>query len=202
MRTPVIVVTGGIATGKTTVARMIAGREGRVIDCDVIGHAALESDEVKSGIERIFGRRVITPAGRVSRVKLGRVVFSDGRSLEVLDGVIRPVLKDMIRDEVFALRRTARYIVLDAVLFFQYKFRFKVDFVIRTVASKETRVKRLMARDGMTRKEALERIERQEHLEKGWRRADMTVQTDLPVIRLNERVSRIRDRLLASRRLL
>jgi len=202
MRTPIIVVTGGIATGKTTVARMIAGPGGPVIDCDDIGHAALETDEVKRGIERIFGTRVLTPAGRVSRVKLGRAVFSDGRMLAKLNGVIRPVLKGMIRDEVFALRRTARYIVLDAVLFFQYKFKFKVDLVIRTVASKDMRTKRLMTRDGMTRKEALERIERQEHLEKGWRRADMEVRTDMPMTRVAERVSRIRDRFLDSRGLL
>lgn len=202
MRKPIIVVTGGIATGKTTVARIIAGRGGHVIDCDAIGHEALEREEVKRSIERIFGDRVLTPAGRVSRVKLGRAVFSDGRMLDKLDGIIRPVLKEMIRDEVFTLRRTARYIVLDAVLFFQYKFRFKVDLVIRTLASREMRTKRLMARDGMTRKEALERIERQGRHEKGWSLADMSVRTDKPITRLNERVSRIRDRLLASRGLL
>ena len=202
MSTPIIVVTGGIATGKTTVARMIAGRGGPVIDCDDIGHLALESDEVKMGLERAFGNRVLTPAGRISRVKLGRIVFSDGRMLEKLDGVIRPVLKGMIRDKVLALRRTARYIVLDAVLFFQYKFRFKVDLVIRTVASRDTVAKRLMTRNGMTRKEALERIERQKHLEEGWRRADVAVRTDMSMTRVEERVSRIRDRFLDSRGLL
>jgi dephospho-CoA kinase len=202
MRRPVVVVTGGIATGKTTVAGIFADRGGVVLDCDEIGHEALEIDEVKKGIERVFGADVMTPSGKVSRARLGRVVFSDRRRLEELNAVIRPVLKDMIRDEVFALRRTAGYIVLDAVLYFQYKFRFKVDLVVRTVASKETRSKRLVERDGMTRKEALERMERQEYLEKGWRMADVTVRTGVPMPRLRDRVSRLRDRFLASRGLL
>jgi dephospho-CoA kinase len=202
MRSPVIAVTGGIATGKTTVAGIIADRGGAVVDCDAIGHEALETDEVRRGIGRVFGTDVMTPSGRVSRAKLARIVFSDGCRLEELNAVIRPVLKGMIRDEVFAARRTERYIVLDAVLYFQYKFRFKVDLVVRTAASEGTRSKRLMARDGMTRKKALERIERQEPLEDGWRMADVTVRTDIPMPRLRERVSRIRDRFLASRGLL
>ncbi len=202
MRKPVIAVTGGIATGKTTVAGIIADRGGTIVDCDSIGHAALETGEVRKGIERVFGADVMTPSGRVSRVKLGRAVFSGGGRLEDLNAVIRPVLKGMIRDEVFALRRTGRYIVLDAVLYFQYKFSFKVDLVVRTVASEEARSKRLMRRDGMTRKEALERIERQKYLEKGWRMAGVTVRTDIPMPRLRERVSRIRDGFLASRGLL
>ena len=202
MRRPIIVVTGGIATGKTTVAQMIAGRGGTLIDCDGVGHSALQREEVKKGIERVFGKRVLTPSGNVSRVKLGRIVFADGRMLEELNGLIRPVLEEMIRDEVFQPGRTTGYIVLDAVLFFQYKFRFKVDLVIRTVASRETRAKRLMKRDGMTKKEALERMERQKHLEKGWDMADMAVRTDVPITRLEERISRIRDHFLSSRGLL
>lgn len=202
MRRPVIAVTGGIATGKTTVAGIMADRGGAVVDCDAIGHAALETGEVREGIERVFGADVLTPSGGVSRVKLGRVVFSDGRMLERLNGVIRPVLKEMIRDEVFELKRRNAYIVLDAVLYFQYKFRFKVDLVVRTVAPDGTRAARLAARDGMTRKEALTRIERQKHLEKGWRMADVTVRTDVPMPRLRERVSGIRNRFLASRGLL
>ncbi len=202
MREPIIVVTGGIATGKSTVAGILAGRGGALIDCDAIGHEALESDEVKRGVLRRFGRRVMTPSGRVSRVKLGRVVFSDGLELERLNGVIRPVLKRMILEEVAGRRKEARYIVLDAVLFFQYTFRFKVDLVIRTDAPREIRVGRLVKRDGMTRREALERVERQEYLERDWRRADLTVRTDIPMPRLKARVSRIRDRFLESRGLL
>lgn len=202
MRTPVIVVTGGIATGKTTVARIVAERGGAVIDCDEIGHAALESDEVKAEVVDRFGSGVLTRAGRVSRTRLGRIVFSNGSGLEDLNGIIRPVLARMIGEEVAVRRRSASYIVLDAVLYFQYTFRFKVDLVIRTAASRETRVERLEKRDGMTRREALERINGQEYLEKGWRMADVTVRTDIPMSSLRERVSRVRDRLLASRGLL
>jgi len=202
MRTPIIVVTGGIATGKTTVAVMCAERGGTLIDCDAMGHAALDSDEVRRGIVDRFGPAVLTRAGRVSRAKLGRAVFSDGRMLETLNAVIRPVLERMIQGEVSARRKDSEYIVLDAVLFFQYTFRFKADLVIRTVAPRETRIARLEKRDGMTRLEALKRIERQRYLEEGWRTADVAVRTDVPMPILRKRVSRIRDRFLDSRGLL
>ncbi len=202
MRSPIVVVTGGIATGKSTVARIFSERGGALIDCDAIGHEALDSDDVKRDVVRRFGRRVLTPSGRVSRVKLGRLVFSDDRLLERLNRIIRPALQGMIRDEVAERRKNARYIVLDAVLFFQYTFRFKVDLVIRTDAPRGVRVGRLVRRDKMARTEALDRVERQEHLERDWRRADMTVRTDVPMPRLRRRVAGIRDRFLESHGLL
>jgi dephospho-CoA kinase len=201
MRKPVIVVTGGIATGKTTVARLIAGRGGAMIDCDAIGHDALETDEAKSRIQRAFGRGILTASGRVSRSKLGRIVFSDARKLEMLNRLIRPTLKRMIRDEVARRKKTHDYIVLDAVLYFQYKFRFKADLVVRTIASEKTRLERLMTRDGMERRAARKRIERQKSLVGGWRLADVTVATDGSMERLVEEVERIRDRFLAAHRI-
>ena len=202
MRKPIMVVTGGIATGKTTVARILAGRGGALVDCDRIGHSALGNESVERDIVRVFGKGVLTPSGRISRARLGRLVFSDRKEMERLNRLVRPVLKEMIWDEVRSRRRTAGYIVLDAVLFFQYKFRFKVDLVVRTAASRDVRVRRLVRRDGMKRGEAMARIEGQKHLEREWRAADVTVRTDLPIARLERRVSRIRDGFLASHGLL
>jgi dephospho-CoA kinase len=201
MRKPVIVVTGGIATGKSTVARVIAGRGGTVIDCDAVGHAALESVEVKPRLERAFGKGILTPSGRVSRLKLGRIVFSEQRKLDTLNRLIRPTLRKMIGGEISRLRRGADYIVLDAVLYFQYTFRFKVDLVVQTLASKGTRLKRLMARDGMGKSEAYRRIERQEPLTDDWRKADITIRTDGSIDRVIEEAARIRDRFLDAYRI-
>jgi dephospho-CoA kinase len=196
MRKPVIVVTGGIATGKTTVARALAAREGSVIDCDRIGHKALDTKAVKRALTRAFGRGILKPSGRISRIKLGRIVFADQSKLDLLNRSIRTILRRMISAEVMRRRKSAEYIVLDAVLYFQYKFRFKVDLVVRTVASKESRLERLAERDGMERKEALDRIARQESLAAEWRKADISIRTDGPVERVIERTNRIRERFL------
>lgn len=198
MRKPLIVVTGGIATGKTTVARVLAEAGGTVIDCDRIGHEALDRNEVRGRLVRLFGKRILTPSGRVSRTKLGRLVFEDQSKLDDLNRAIRPVLKRMISAEVMRRRTSAEYIVLDAVLYFQYKFRFKADLVVRTVASTATRLERLETRDGIDTREALERVARQEPCAAGWRRADISIRTDGPIERVIDRANRIRDRFLRS----
>ncbi len=198
MRKPVIVVTGGIATGKTTVARALAAAGGSVIDCDRIGHDALDAKEVKRSLTRAFGKDILTRSGRISRARLGAVVFADQTKLDLLNRSIKPFLKRMISAEVMRRRKKAEYIVLDAVLYFQYKFRFKVDLVVRTVASKKARLERLDERDGMKAEKALDRISRQEPLEAGWRKADISIRTDVPVERVIEKANRIRERFLRS----
>ena len=198
MRKPIIVVTGGIATGKTTVAMALAGEGGSVIDCDRIGHDVLDTREARRAVVDAFGKDILTPSGRISRKRLGRIVFADQPRLDLLNRTIKPFLKKRISAEVEFRRRVADYIVLDAVLYFQYKFRFKVDLVVRTIASKKTRIERLAKRDGLPELAALARLERQEALQAQWRRADISIRTDGPIDRVIARADRIRDRFMRS----
>jgi len=200
MRIPVIGVTGPIASGKTTVARIVAGAGGALVDCDALGARALELPEVRRAIAAAFGDGVLGTGGCVSRRKLARVVFASDGDLDRLNRIVRGPLTGIITREVMKQRRArARYIVLDAVLLFQYKFRFKVDFTIATRASRTRRLARIMRRDGISRREALERIERQRALEGGWKRADVSLATDAPLARVRMEAAGIRDRFLADR---
>ncbi|MCK4236272.1 MAG: dephospho-CoA kinase [Candidatus Krumholzibacteria bacterium] len=196
MRTPVIVVTGAIASGKTTVARVIAARGGAIVDCDLLAHRAFNDDGLKENLTIAFGRSVFTPTRRVSRARLGRIVFSDDSKMNRFNSLVRPFVKRIINNEVRKLEGVALYIVLDAVLFFQYKFSFKADLVVMTEASEETRLIRLMKQRGMVRGEALIRIERQRPLYEGWARADFTIRTDGPKKRVVDAAKKIRDRFL------
>lgn len=196
MRTPVIAVTGPIASGKSTVARMIASRRGALVNCDRLGHRALEAPEVRRKLAAAFGKGVLSPSGRVSRRKLARIVFSDDRALETLNRIVRPSLTRIITGEVMRRRERAEYIVLDAVLLFRYRFRFKVDWAVVARASRETRLKRIMRRDGLSRAEALLRIERQRELDGAWSRADESIRTDGSLARVKSRAEGIRDRFL------
>jgi dephospho-CoA kinase len=197
MRTPVIGVTGPIASGKTTVARILAAAGGALVDCDALGGRALEDARVRRAIVAAFGRRVLDPRGAVSRRRLGRVVFADDGALDRLNRIVRGPLKRIITREVMERRAHAPYIVLDAVLLFQYKFRFKVDCAVVTRASRATRLARIMRRDGISRRDALARIERQRTLEGGWAMADATIATDGSLERVRTEAARIRDRFLA-----
>ncbi len=196
-RVPVIGVTGPIASGKTTVARIIAAAGGALVDCDALGARALEAPEARGKIVAAFGAGVLGAGGAVSRAKLARVVFASDRNLERLNRIVRAPLKRIITDEVAKRRARAPYIVLDAVLLFQYKFRFKVDYAVVTRASRAKRLARIMRRDGVSRIEALARIERQRKLESGWAMADASIATNGSLARVRSEAERIRDRFLA-----
>lgn len=198
MANPVIVVTGAIASGKTTVAAVVASRGGVLVDCDVLAHMALALDAVKRRLAASFGRSVLTRAGNVSRTRLRTLVFSSEKRMAILNKIVRPHVTRIIDAEVRGLSGAFPYIVLDAVLFFHYTFRFKVDLTIVTEAAETVRLGRLMRRDGLPRDEALERIQCQRYLERDWMRADCTIRTDIArreVVRIAES---IRDDFLAT----
>lgn len=196
MRAPLIAVTGGIASGKTTVAKALAGAGGELIDCDSIGHGVLESESIKRRLIKAFGKEIIESSGTVDRRRLAEIVFSSPHELEKLNRLIKPELKRTITNNVLSLREGAEYIVLDAVLFFKYKFRFKVDLVVATYAPVETRVKRLMRRDGIAEDEAMRRVAIQSDLEEDWKRADYIMNTDKKIDIIIEEAVKLRERFL------
>ena len=109
---------------------------GALVDCDALGARALEAPEVRrEDRRRVRRRRARRREGPCRGRKLARVVFASDRDLARLNRIVRPRLKRIITDEVLKRRARADYIVLDAVLLFQYKFRFKVDYAVVTRAS-------------------------------------------------------------------
>jgi dephospho-CoA kinase len=196
-RVPIIAVTGGIASGKTTVAKLVAGRRGAYIDCDALGHRVLAYREVRRRLVAAFGGEVLAPSGAISRRRLGRIVFSSDRNMARLNRIVKPSLTRLIAAEVRKRRERARYIVLDAVLLFQYTFSFKVDCVIVTRAPRRTRLARIMRRDRVPKAEALERIERQRAMRTAWQRADIRVSSDRPLSEMRGVAAAIRNRVLA-----
>ena len=198
MASPVIVVTGGIASGKTTVAAVVAARGGALVDCDALAHRALALDEVTRRLASSFGRSVLTRAGNVSRTRLRALVFSSDQRMATLNEIVNPHVTHIMDDEVKNLREASPYIVLDAVLFFHYTFKFKADLTIVTEATETVRLGRLMRRDGLTRNEALERIRRQRYLERYWVHADCTIRTDIARRAVARNAESIRDGFLAT----
>lgn len=198
MKAPLIAVTGPIASGKTTVAGVMARGGGCIVDADLLAHEVYHERGLKKRLREHFGESIFTRGGKISRKKLGRLVFSDESALEKLDSIVRSGVKKIITERVRALRKTERYIVLDAVLFFKYKFTFKTDLTVRTEASREIRVRRLMRRDGFSREEAELRIESQRKLARDWEKADIVINTDGGLHCLEKEASRIRDEFIAA----
>lgn len=196
MKVPLIVVTGPIASGKSTVARVIAEEGGVYVDADMLAHAALEEPGFIEKLGEEFGPEVMGDNGKVSRLRLAGAVFADQKKLDRLNVIIRPYVKKLARKKLKELAETSKYIVLDAVLFLQYKFRLKADLVILTDAPEEVRIRRMMRRNGFDRNEAELRIERQRGLFGEWEKAGVRLDTDVPLAEVRKEAARIRDEFL------
>lgn len=196
MKVPLIVVTGPIASGKSTVAKVMAEGGGVYVDADMLAHAALEDPGFIKKLGEEFGPCVMGDDGKISRLRLAGTVFSDQKKLDRLNVLIRPYVKKLAREKLNELAETSEYIVLDAVLFLQYRFRLKADLVVLTDAPEEVRIRRMMRRNGFDRKEAELRIERQKDLFADWEKAGVRLDTDIPLDVVRKEAARIRDEFL------
>lgn len=194
--TPVIVVTGGIASGKTTVAKVLAERGGMVVDCDRLAHRVYRDREIRDELRRIFGKKIFDNDGKVSHSKLGTVVFSNAGKLKKLNQVVHPKVTEVINRELSELMKSYRYLVLDAVLFFQYKFNFEVNLVVVTEASERERLQRLIKRDRLSQKEGIRRIKSQRCYYDVWSKAEVTINTEQPLEQVKKVAASVRDNFL------
>ena len=115
-RTPVIGLTGGIASGKSTVSRMLERLGARVVDADVLARRIVEPGRVAyRDIVRHFGKEVLLPDGTLDRRRLGQRVFADPEQLALLDRITQPRIARAARREIAAYRAAgAPLVVYDA----------------------------------------------------------------------------------------
>jgi len=123
-RSIVIGVLGGIASGKSAAARLLAADDGVVIDADRIAHEVLDSDAVRAELTRAFGPSVFAPDGRPDREALARRVFGSPDDKRTLESFTHPPIRARIRAAIDeARRRNVRRIVLDVPLLLENERR-------------------------------------------------------------------------------
>ena len=149
----VIGLTGGIATGKSTTAKMIMDRGIPLHDADATVHKLMAAGGPATGpVANLFGADMLTAGGAVDRRRLGRVVFADTALRKQLEAVIHPLVA-ADRDAFLEEQRLAGapVVVLDIPLLFETGAEALCDFVILCSAPDEVQRQRAMARDGMTK---------------------------------------------------
>jgi dephospho-CoA kinase len=161
----IIGLTGGIASGKSLVSRTLKGLGMTVIDADDISHEILATDtSIRQEIVRFFGKEVLNEEGEIDRERLGRIVFfQDPQLRKSLEAILHPP----IREAMWKRARESRsdYVVLDIPLLIETGAHERVDLVVVVYATRELQIQRLMARDGISRQEAMRKIETQLPLE-------------------------------------
>jgi len=182
----VFAVVGGIAAGKSMVARALARGRGARVDVDRIGHAILRLERVRRRLLAQFGPDIFAADGSVDRRRLGARVFGNPARLRQLDAIVHPEIARRLRSKLEALqRRGVAMVVLDAALFFELGLEWPVDAVLAVTAPRHVRRARLRAQRGMSAAEAEARLRSQPRLAAWTRRADVRIDTDcsLPVLR-------------------
>ncbi len=173
--------TGGIASGKTTVTELLAEHGAFTIDADRVAHELLDSDAaVYDAVVERFGREVLDERGRIDRGRLGGRIFRDADARAALNAIVHP----RIREE--SARRIAAYqpsghspiVIFDAALLVETGAWRSYHRVIVVRCSEQTQLQRLVARDGLHVDEAQARIDAQAPLEEKLAVADYVVDTD------------------------
>jgi dephospho-CoA kinase len=151
--------TGGLAAGKTTVARMLRDRGAVVVDADELARKALEPGT--QGFEQVcdlFGRDILDAEGRIDRGELASRVFADEGRRRTLESITHPEVFRMLAEAVEAHRGTDAVVVFDAPLIVETGFHEAVDVLVVVTATPEVQVQRVARDRGMSEDGARSRI--------------------------------------------
>lgn len=196
--TKVIGLTGGIASGKSTISNIFKEVGWPVIDADQTARQVVMPGSL--GLAQIvsrFGSQVLHPDGTLDRATLGSMVFDDPQNLSDLDQIEHPLIMAAIDQQLAGFKKQGLpVVVLDVPLLFETGMDQECDLTVLAVVDRKTQLERLMKRDHCSKAAALKRINAQMPLEEKMRRADVTIdnngslaQTRLQVAKLVERVS-------------
>lgn len=166
--------TGGIATGKSTVVSIFKSMNFPIIDADVIAREIVEVGT--PGLEQVvnaFGSEIVTVEGSLDRKKLGEIIFSDEEKRKKLNKVLSPFLKEAILTQIADKKNQAPLVIVDIPLLYEGGYDKFMDKVAVVYVPEEVQLARLMKRDHLTTNEAQQRIDSQMSIEKKKQKADI-----------------------------
>ncbi|MEY9953460.1 dephospho-CoA kinase [Leifsonia sp. EB34] len=186
--------TGGIASGKSTIASRLAKLGAVVVDADRIAREVVEpGTPALAEIAASFGPGVIAPDGSLDRPALGAIVFGDPDALQKLNGITHPAVlaASTARFEAAAAADPAAIVVYDVPLLVESANEYPFDLVVVAHADAATRIDRLVRLRGMDRAEAERRIGSQASDEERLAVADVVIDTDGALDRTLEQVDEL-----------
>jgi dephospho-CoA kinase len=173
--------TGGIAGGKSTVARMLEEKGAIIIDFDELAHAVEEPGRPAwQEIVRHFGPGILGADGRIDRRKLGAIVFADQEKRHLLNSLVHPLVLAEWRARLEEIRkqRPDAIVVSGIPLLIEAGFQPLVDLVLLVYIPPEEQIARLMKRDGYSREEAAQRLASQMPIGEKIPSADLVIRND------------------------
>lgn len=163
----IIGLTGGIASGKSTVSGMLKGLGAVIIDADKIARQVVEPNQPTwHKIKQRFGEEIFHPNGQLDRKKLGAIIFKDGQARTDLNALIHPAIRESMKQQKEkAQRQGIELIVMDIPLLFESELEYMVEKILVVYVPEEIQKDRLMLRDQIDEKIALQKMSSQLSIE-------------------------------------
>ncbi|MGE7021445.1 dephospho-CoA kinase [Solibacillus cecembensis] len=156
----IIGLTGSIASGKSTVAKMLETYKLPIVDADLVARQVVgPGSNTLQKIAEAFGPEVIAADGTMDRAKVGAIIFHDEEKRAVLNGIIHPAIRaEMIRQRDEHVAKGEQTVIMDIPLLFESKLQHFVEKILVVTVSEDNQLQRLMERNGFSMEEAHARI--------------------------------------------
>jgi dephospho-CoA kinase len=182
--------TGGIASGKSTVSHLLRSRGFSVIDADLLARDAVQiGTDGHREIVQAFGPGVVSTSGEIDRKTLGEQVFRDRTRLAVLEGILHPKIRLLAQAKREELRKAGHaHAFYDVPLLFEKKMASLFDRVVAVVCSRKMQLERMILRDGMSPLDAERRLAAQMPIEEKAALADDVIRNEGTLAELEKAV--------------
>ena len=157
--TKIIGLTGGIGSGKTTIATYFQSLGIPVYIADVEAKKIMRNSEIIQKIKNVFGNEIFE-AEELNRAKLSQIVFNNSEKLKKLNSIVHPAVKLDFQNWL-SKHKTDSFIIYESAILFESKSYKNCDFIISVCSPLETRIQRVIERDGLTKDQVLNRIHAQ-----------------------------------------
>lgn len=176
-----LALTGGIAAGKSTVAKRLAEHGAVVIDADELARDLVEPGKpILGDLVREFGKKIIATDGSLRRSVLAQIVFSDPQRRAALDAIMHPAVRLLLTERInqIVAADPSAVIVYDVPLFVESGHSTRFDLVVVVHAAEEKRINRLVTERAMTLLDATNRVSAQAHEHQRLAVADVVISSD------------------------
>ncbi|WP_456273789.1 dephospho-CoA kinase [Bacillus sp. AK031] len=164
----IIGLTGGIASGKSTVSRLLMNKGFTIVDADLAARKVVEPGEpAYEKIIEVFGQKILNDDNTINRGELGAIIFHNQERRLLLNEIVHPAVRSqMLAEKDEAFLQGKKTVVMDIPLLFESNLTWMVEKTIVVYVDRETQINRLMERNSLSEEEALARIQSQMSLEK------------------------------------